>query len=333
VIELEVSADAAGQRLDKWVRKALPDVPLSHIFKMLREKKVRVNGARGRAEQVLAPGDKVVIRGDPERLLAARPAASGRPGTPAPPRPVRITFTPLWQDEHLLVVDKPAGLAVHPGSGIEGATLVEQARTYLQVPDDLPPQEFKASPGHRLDRETSGVILVARTRQTMAKLTELFTEGHRIDKTYLALVKGKMPREKGTIDMPLSEHQQTSRSREERGVNMQPAITHYQVRGSTKEASLLAVTIETGRTHQIRRHLQAIGHPVLGDRRYGDFPFNKVASQRWGLRRMGLHAWKLSLPHPISGKKLHFTAPLTADLVEVLKRMAIAVPAQDRGSG
>ncbi|HTP50625.1 MAG TPA: RluA family pseudouridine synthase [Anaeromyxobacteraceae bacterium] len=320
MIELTVSADAAGQRLDKYVRRALRDVPLSHVYKMLRTRKVRVNGTRGRAEQTLAEGDRVVIRGDEERLLG--PAEAG----PKAVRPLRTTFRVLFEDEHLLAVDKPAGLAAHPGSGIEGATLVEEVRSHLRVPEGLPPGEFRPSPAHRLDRETSGVVLVAKTRRAMVRLGELFTSGEEVRKTYLALAKGKMSRALGTIDLPLSEHEQTARSKERRGVNFQEALTRWQVASANRDASLLAVEIETGRTHQIRRHLQAAGHPVAGDRRYGDFAFNRVARARWGLKRMFLHAFRLSIPHPSTGAPLSLVAPLPEELLEVLSRANLSAP-------
>jgi len=314
---MKVSPDAAGQRLDKFLRRAMKDVPLSHIYKLLRTRKVRVNGARGRAEQLLAEGDAVVVRGDEERLLAAREAPAGEVG---------VTFRVLYEDEHLLAVDKPAGLAAHPGTGITGATLVEEARAYLRVPADFPPTEFRPSPAHRLDRETSGIVLVAKTRRAMSSLTAIFTSGEGIRKTYLALAKGKMPRDAGTIDVALSEHEQTSRSKAVRGVNFQEATTHYRVRASMREASLLELRIETGRTHQIRRHLQAAGHPVAGDHRYGDFPWNRLAKARWGLRRMFLHAWKLELPHPLERRTLRLEAPIPGELATVLDAMNLSAP-------
>ena len=170
----------------------------------------------------------------------------------------------------------------------------------------------------RSDRDTSGIVLTAKTRKAMVRLGELFTEGDEIRKAYLALAKGKMPRPTGVIELPLSEHEQTARSRDRRGVNFQEAVTRWQVTSSNHDASFLSVRIETGRTHQIRRHLQAMGHPVAGDRRYGDFPFNKEARSRWGLRRMFLHAWKLEIPHPITGAPLRLESPLPPELVEVL---------------
>jgi 23S rRNA pseudouridine955/2504/2580 synthase len=320
VIELTVSPDAAGQRLDKYVRRALRDVPLSHVYKMFRTRKIRVNGSRGRAEQLLAEGDKILIRGDEERLLV--PAEGAAKGARGP----KHTFRVLYEDEHVLAVDKPSGLAAHPGSGIEGATLVEEARSYLRVPDDLPPGEFKPSPAHRLDRDTSGIVLVAKTRRAMVRLGELFTEGDEIRKAYLALAKGKMPKATGVIELPLSEHEQTGRSKDRRGVNFQEAVTRWQVISSNHDASLLAVRIETGRTHQIRRHLQAMGHPVAGDRRYGDFPFNKEARSRWGLKRMFLHAWRLEIPHPVTGVPLRLECPVPPELVEAMGRANLEGP-------
>jgi 23S rRNA pseudouridine955/2504/2580 synthase len=325
VITLTVSADAAGQRLDKLVRKALRDVPLSHVYKLFRTRKVRVNGARGRPEQLVAEGDAVAIRGDEERLLA-------RPEAPRPGGRVATTFRVLLEDADLLAVDKPAGLAAHPGTGIEGATLVEMARDYLRVPSDLPPTEFRPSPAHRLDRETSGVVLVAKTRKAMVRLTELFTSGEEVRKAYLALAKGKMPKEAGTIDLPLSEHEQTARSKSARGVNFQEALTRWRVVSAMKDATLLSVGIETGRTHQIRRHLEAVGHPVAGDKRYGDFAWNRAARQRWGLRRMFLHAWRLELPHPTTGAPLRLEAPLPEELIEVLSRLNLSPPGGAAGA-
>jgi 23S rRNA pseudouridine955/2504/2580 synthase len=321
VIEHTVSADAAGQRLDKYVRRALRDVPLSHVYKMFRTRKVKVNEARGKPEQLLAEGDRVQIWGDEEKLLSRPDPAARAPGRAGGPRLVI-----LFEDDDLFAVDKPAGLAAHPGTGISGATLVELVRAHVPGVSKLAPTEFKPSPAHRLDRETSGIILVAKNRKTMAALATLFEQKTDVKKQYLALAKGKMPKEVGLFDQPLSEHEQTTRSKERRGVNLQPALTRWKVAASMKEASLLQLIIETGRTHQIRRHLQSAGHPVAGDTRYGDFNFNRLARTRWGLRRMFLHAWKLELPHPITGARLALQAPPPPELLEVLKAMNLHAP-------
>jgi 23S rRNA pseudouridine955/2504/2580 synthase len=175
-LEYKVTEDAAGQRLDKFLRKRLADVPLSHLYKLVRTKKVRVNGTRADIARLLQEGDIVVVH-----------AAQARPEGPAPERPasvVRQDFAVLYEDAHILVCDKPAGLPVHTGTGITGDTLVDQARAYLERQGlEVAEGEFKPSPAHRIDRETSGVVVVAKTRQAMVRLTEIFTAGE-AKKTY-----------------------------------------------------------------------------------------------------------------------------------------------------
>jgi 23S rRNA pseudouridine955/2504/2580 synthase len=320
VIERIVSADAAGQRLDKFLRRALESVPASHLFKLIRTRKVRVNGKRVRGETLLQAGDKVTVQGDEATLL--RPMPSAGKASSAEPVADAADLSVLFEDENLLVCNKPAGLAIHPGSGIRGATLVDLVRAYLPK---AAAGEFPASPGHRLDRDTSGVVLVAKSRRCMVRLTEIFTAGD-VRKVYLALAKGRFSEPEGTIDLPLAEHQQTQKSRTAHGVKFQPAITRYQVRAATEEVSLLSCRIETGRTHQIRRHLAAVGHPIVGDRRHGDFPFNRRLRAQAGLKRMFLHAWKLDLAHPITAKPLSFTAPLPEELAQALDRLGLVRP-------
>jgi len=156
----------------------------------------------------------------------------------------------------------------------------------------------------------------------MVRLTEMFGGGE-TDKTYLALAKGRFQREEGSIDLRLAEHQQTYASKRLRGVNLQAALTRWRKLAGGPEATLLELTIETGRTHQIRRHLDAIGHPVVGDAKYGDFPFNRMAQRQWGLRRMFLHSTRLALAHPVTRKRLVFESTLPKDLAESLPRAGI----------
>ena len=315
-MEYTVSTDAAGQRLDKYARRVLGDLPLSAIYKLIRTKKIRVNGVRAEESQVLKPGDVISIR---EQALQARPTAE-KDRTPAP---AAREFEILHEDTHILVCNKPGGLAVHPGTGVTGSTLVDQAREYLGA---VPEGEFKPAPAHRLDRETSGVVVVAKTRQAIVKLTEIFTEGS-AKKVYLTLAKGRLDRE-GVIDLPLAEHQQTAVSKAARGANMQPALTRYRLIAQARDVALLEVEIETGRTHQIRRHFAAIGHPIVGDAKYGDFPFNRRAKADWGLRRMFLHSARLGLAHPITGQQMTFRAPLPLELGAVLDKLELALPAK-----
>jgi len=316
MLEYKVTDDAAGQRLDKFLRKRLEAVPLSHLYKLVRTKKVRVNGARATIAHLLQPGDVITVHGARDVKPAEGPGQK-------PAQQVGQDFRILYEDEHILVCDKPSGLAIHPGSGITGETLVDQARAYLERQGlVLPEGEFKPSPAHRLDRETSGVVIVAKTRQAMVKLTETFSEGM-AEKRYLAVAKGRFQKDKGTIELRLPEHQQTAVSKEQRGVNMQAAVTHWHRLAGGPEATLLEISIETGRTHQIRRHLAAIGHPVIGDAKHGDFTFNRQLRATSGLKRMFLHSARLALAHPITGKRLVFVAPLPAELAEALPRLGI----------
>jgi len=314
--EYRVTGDAAGQRLDKFLRKRLADVPLSALYKLVRTKKVRINGNRAAIAQLLNEGDVVIVH-----AAQARPEASP---SKRPASAVRQDFAILYEDAHVLVCDKPSGLPIHPGSGITGDTLVDQARAYLARQGlEVAEGEFKPSPAHRLDRETSGVVVVAKTRQAMVRLSEIFTVGE-AKKTYLALAKGRFQKERGTIDVRLPEHQQTFASKQVRGVNLQEAVTHFSKLAGGNEATLLEVNIETGRTHQIRRHLAAIGHPVVGDSKYGDFVFNRRARASMGLKRMFLHSSRLALQHPLTGKRLTFSAPLPDELRASLARAGIA---------
>ncbi|RKH22378.1 RluA family pseudouridine synthase, partial [Corallococcus sp. CA031C] len=237
---------------------------------------------------------------------------------PPPLDPSRLVI--LLEDDWMMAVDKPSGMAVHTGSGITGGTLVDYVRDYLGPKATR--NDFTASPAHRLDRETSGVILVAKRRPAMVHFTEIFTNGHP-KKRYLTLVKGKMPKDSGVIDLPLAEHQQTAESKSRRGVNMQAAVTRWKVVRQSSEAALLSCTIETGRTHQIRRHLVAVGHPVVGDKKYGDFALNRDVRARWGLKRLFLHAERIEFPHPEDGRKVVVETPLPPELTDVLKRAAL----------
>lgn len=317
MFEHSISEDESGQRLDKLARRLLPDVPLSGIYKLIRTRRIRVNGKRTKQDYLLQPGDVVefrVVQGAPGAQRGDRPP-------PRPPRGPMPEVPILYEDDALLGVNKPSGMAIHPGTGIREATLVDWVRDHLDV--DPESKEYKPSPAHRIDRETSGVVLVAKKRQAMVGLTEIFTKDL-AEKKYLALVLGRMARPQGTIDVRLAEHQQSAKSREERGVNLQEAVTHYRVLATGKGVSLLECSIETGRTHQIRRHLAAIGRPIVGDSRYGDFPENRRARREWGLDRQFLHARSITLEHPLTGKRLSVEAPLPEDLIDVLGKAGIA---------
>jgi 23S rRNA pseudouridine955/2504/2580 synthase len=319
MIEFRIDEDRQGLRLDKFLKAELPQVPVSHLFKMIRTKKVRVNGKRAQPDQDLLLGDLVAIRGDEAQLRGSPRGSASKPRPPAPPvDPSRLQI--LFEDEWLMAVNKPSGLAVHAGSGITGGTLVDYVRAYLGPKATR--NGFTASPAHRLDRETSGVILVAKRRPAMVHFTDVFTRGLS-RKRYLTLVKGKMPQPRGRIDLPLAEHQQTAASKAERGINFQAAVTRYNLLKQSGVAAYLECAIETGRTHQIRRHLAALGHPVAGDKKYGDFGFNREVRAQWELKRLFLHAQRIEFPHPENGRKMVAETSLPDDLVNVLFRAGL----------
>ena len=324
MLEYRITEDDVGVRVDKFLRKRLASMPTSHLFKMIRTKKIRVNAKRCQPEQHLAKDDVVTIRGDEQQLLGDRPR------TPPPTPEVDLSqLKVLLEDDWILVLDKPSGMAAHTGSGITGGTVVDVVRAYLG-PKAIR-NEFGASPAHRLDRETSGVLVVAKRRPAMVHFTDVFTN-HKAKKKYLVLVKGPMPKDSGLIDIPLSEHQQTAESRARRGVNMQEARTRYTVIGKTPQVTYLECTIETGRTHQIRRHFAALGHPVVGDSKHGDFAFNREAKAKWGLERLFLHSTRLEFPHPADNKRTVVASPLPDELVEALKRVGIQPPRGSRAA-
>jgi 23S rRNA pseudouridine955/2504/2580 synthase len=319
MLEFRISEDDNGLRLDKFLRRTLPNVPTSHVFKMIRVKKVRVNGKRAKPEQHLVKDDVITIRGDEAALRQEREH------TKPPPPPVDLNdLVVLHEDDWLLIIDKPSGMAVHTGSGITGGTVVDLVRAYLGPKATR--NGFTASPAHRIDRDTSGVLVVAKRRPAMVHFTEVFTR-HLAKKQYLVLVKGTLQQTSGLIDLPLSEHQQTAESRSRRGVNMQEARTRYTVLAQNSLVAFVSCTIETGRTHQIRRHFAAIGHPVAGDPKHGDFPFNRDLKAKWGLNRLFLHSTRLEFPHPEGKRRMVIAAPLPGELAEVLKRAAVVIPA------
>lgn len=316
MLEFRVTEDHAGVRLDKFLKKALSNVPTSHLFKMIRVKKVRVNGKRAQPEQPLVAGDVITVRGTDTQLLGERGERKAPPPPPADVSKLEV----LLEDDWLLVMNKPSGMAAHTGSGITGGTVVDVVRAYLGPKAER--NGFSASPAHRLDRETSGVLVVAKRRPAMVHFTEVFT-AHRARKRYLVLVKGTLQKPEGLIDLPLAEHQQTAASRARRGVNLQEARTRYQLLAQAGEVAYVRCTIETGRTHQIRRHFAAIGHPVVGDSKHGDFAFNREAKARWGLTRLFLHAARLEFPHPHDQRRVVVEAPLPKELAEVLERAGV----------
>jgi 23S rRNA pseudouridine1911/1915/1917 synthase len=216
-------------------------------------------------------------------------------------------FSIVHRDDHLLVIDKGAGLVVHPGRGHHEGTLSQLLAAELAGGD---PE--RAGIVHRLDRDTSGLMVVARDEETHRRLQSAIAE-REVEREYLALVEGRPPARTGTIDAPVGRDPRVRTRMAVGGAGAREARTHFTLERSLPKASLLSLLLETGRTHQIRVHLQAIGHPVCGDPEYG-------TAGLYGLERQFLHATRLAFEHPISGEALEFTAPLPTDLQAALER-------------
>ena len=292
----EVGLEAAGQRLDNYLTKWLKGVPKSHIYRILRSGEVRINSRRIGPEYRIQAGDR--LRLPPVRI--AKPAA-----TPTNPPAIRLKADVLYEDEVLLVIDKPAGTAVHGGSGISRG-VSEQLR--LERPD----ARFLELV-HRLDRDTSGVLMLAKRRSALTGLHRQLREGQ-VQKFYLVLVKGTWRDEKRSVKLPLQKYVLASGERRVSvGSDGLAAHTVFRLKRGWNGFSLLEAEIKTGRTHQIRVHLAHLGYPIAGDDKYGDFALNKQLAKR-GLKRMFLHASRAVITHPQAETALTFDAPLPSAL-------------------
>lgn len=315
VRQVEASAEDAGLRLDKYVAKALPQVPLSHVFRLIRKGEVRVNGKRAAGSQRLLAGD--IVRLPPVRT---EPRVALADGSPAPRRvPPRLVeemrAAVIHRDAALLVINKPSGVAVHGGSGVSFGVIEALRAAY-------PDEHLELV--HRLDRDTSGCLLVARKASALRTLHALLRE-HAFEKRYLALLVGKWELGKKRIDSAL---RTDLRIGGERTVRVQAggksAISDFRpVQFFGRTASLVEVSIRTGRTHQIRVHAAHAGHPVAGDEKYGAAEANE-ALEAYGLRRMFLHASSVSFVWPQSGVEFSVNAPLPPDLAAVIDRLGAA---------
>ena len=310
---VRVDAEQAGQRLDRVLGALLPGVPRTRIFRLIRRGEVRVNGGRARPELRLSAGDE--LRVPPVRLAAdgAGADAAGGPGTAAPARvPAALIETVeraiFHEDERFLALDKPAGLAVHGGSGLSFG-LIEALRAAR------PAETLELA--HRLDRDTSGILLVARRPSSLRVLHALLREGA-VEKRYLVLVRGRWELGHKLIDVPLRTDTRVGGERTVRAhASGKPARTEFRlIEQFGARASLLDATLHTGRTHQIRVHAAHCGHPVAGDPKYGDAAFN-TGLRELGLTRMFLHAHSCSFSWP-GGGEVSLSAPLPAALKSVL---------------
>jgi len=302
---VDVGPEHAGQRLDNFLIRHLKGVPKSRIYNLLRKGEVRINKGRVKPDTRVKDGDII-------RIAPIRVAQRGDPAVPGQQLRRYLAENILFEDEGLLIINKPAGLAVHGGSGISlGA--IEALRA------ERPDARFLELV-HRLDRDTSGCLMLAKKRSVLLELQQAM-QRNKIDKRYLALVKGQWPKGKSTINAPLLKNQVSSGERIVRvDVEGKASVTHFKISQRFKEATLLEVTLETGRTHQIRVHCQFSGQPVAGDPKYGDTHFNESLKDS-GLKRMFLHASNLRFRHPLSGDWVDVEAPLPKDLQPILKNL------------
>jgi 23S rRNA pseudouridine1911/1915/1917 synthase len=305
-MKLTAAPDDKGLRLDHFLAKRLDNVTRSQIQQLNRSGAVQIEGRQEKS------GYR--IRGDEVIEISFDSLA------PIPLTPEQIPLQIHYEDPDLAVIEKPAGLVVHPGSGVRSGTLVHALLYHFQ---NLSDAGGEGRPGivHRLDKQTSGLLIVAKNNKTHALLGKMFEE-RQIEKTYLALVHGKMNRSEGRIDTPIARHS-TIRTRMATGTRLQKggrtALTDYKVIEGLRDFSLLEVQLHTGRTHQIRVHLSAFGHPVVGDDVYGERAFKDFVKRYGPFQRYFLHAGRLRFTHPYTGEELEFHSPLPLELQKVLE--------------
>lgn len=310
-----VGAEEAGQRLDNYLFKVLKGVPKSHIQRIIRSGEVRINKKRVQAADRLAEGDTV-------RIPPVRTASEKQPDSAAAYIPAR-TFGIVFEDDAFLVINKPGGIAVHGGSGIDFG-VIEQLRRAR-------PEAKYLELVHRLDKDTSGLLMIAKKRSALVRLHEAIRQ-HEPQKIYRALIVGRLPEKHLNVKLPLLKYTGAAGEKMVRvDENGQTAHTvfrelaHYTApllhQHGITELSLVEAALKTGRTHQIRVHLQAQHCPIAGDERYGNYQANRRL-KKIGLKRMFLHAHTLQLNHPLSGEPLTLTASLPDELSALLTQLA-----------
>lgn len=303
---VQVDEGGDGQRIDNFLLKVLKGVPRTRIYRLLRTGEVRVNKGRAKPSQRLNIGDQV-------RIPPIRTASTDAQ-VPAAPRQVteRLAEQVIYEDSGLLVLNKPSGMAVHGGSGLAFG-VIEALRAAR-------PTERQLELAHRLDRDTSGCLMIAKRRSALRRLQEL-QRAQGIEKRYLALVGHAGSQRRYRVDLPLRKNVLRSGEREVRvAEDGKPSSTLFEVQRRAPWCQLVEARLQTGRTHQIRVHSLAAGHPLLGDPKYGDPALNRAAED-CGLHRLFLHAAVLRLPWPEAGERLEIRAPLPAELDAVLKRI------------
>ena len=307
LLEAEVGPELAGARLDQALAALFPDYSRSRLQGWTRDGRVQVNGEPRRPRDKVALGDRLRVRAVAEEQVACEPQ----------PIPLRV----LYEDDHILVLDKPAGLVVHPAAGNPDGTLQNALLYHDPALIELP----RAGIVHRLDKDTTGVMIVARSQAAHKRLVDAIA-AREVKREYRALVVGSMPAG-GTIDMPIGRHP-TQRTRMAVNPMGKPSVTHFRVLEHFRGHTLLKVLLETGRTHQIRVHMAQLRHPVFGDPVYGGrLRLPAGASEELkqvlrGFKRQALHAKRLELAHPITGRTMRFSCAIPEDMRLVIDALA-----------
>jgi 23S rRNA pseudouridine1911/1915/1917 synthase len=296
---LLVSPQQAGRRLDRYVAEHIETISRSQVQQLVQNEHILVNQQSAKPAQILRQGDVVTV--------------SLPPPQPTELTPESIPLTIVYEDNDVVVIDKPAPMVVHPSAGHSSGTLVHAL--LARYPDMHISGDIRPGIVHRLDQDTTGLLVIARHDEAMRLLTEQ-QQAHTMHKAYLAIVEGRMKTTSGVIDAPIGRHP-TDRKRQAVVASGREARTHYTVLEPLGDYTLLEVVLETGRTHQIRVHLSHIQRPVLGDPLYGP----RKPRSRFGLQRQFLHAYKLGFTLPSSNQWREFTAPLPDDLEEALRKL------------
>lgn len=302
-LHLKASSEEAHQRLDHFIIKKGAPLSRSRLQKLITDGFVTVKGRLAKASYRVQTGDEVVIKIPPPAPLEVRPE--------------KIPIDIVYEDDSLIVVNKPAGMVVHPGAGVFSGTLVNALLYHCK---DLSGIGGIERPGivHRLDKETSGLLVVAKNDRSHIDLSHQFKR-HSINRTYIALVLGRLKEKEGKVELPIGRDIRERKKISPRTKKPRSAITLYRVIETYDNASLLEVKPTTGRTHQIRVHMSFVGHPLLGDKVYGDKRVSSIRGMKIG--RHMLHAWRLGFLHPESKEHIEFEAPMPGDMEEIITKL------------
>ncbi|MCT4592355.1 MAG: RluA family pseudouridine synthase [Candidatus Gracilibacteria bacterium] len=302
--KLKITKNEDGQRIDKYLRKRFSEIPLSCIYKFIRQKKIKINNKHAKRDTILYENDELRWFFNPDEFEKL-PENKKVPDFKSIYKSdfYNKNLNIVYEDDELIVANKPANLPVHAGTGEKmGRNLIDLVTSYVRFENK---SEFEPKLCHRLDKNTSGLVFISKNDSMLRKITALI-RGDGIKKTYITLVKGHLDKKRGEIAL---------------SVDGKKSLTKYKVIKGYAECSLIEVELKTGRTHQIRIHFSEIGHPLCMDDKYGDFAWNKEFRKKTGLNRQFLHAKSLELIHPVNNKEFFLRVDLPEDLQKCLEKI------------